>query len=115
MHCLSRAKSGEGGDIFSDAEDTPQDERGSSPAPDPLADDHRPAAAGMERPPRSSSKPSEGRAQPSTGGAERTDGADEERRLRLRQVRFAYTSKLPALAWCTAGQELLIGPASPLD
>ena len=77
--------SGEGGDIFSDAEATPRDERGSSPAPDPLADD-RPAAASAEQPLRSSPKPSDGRAQPNSGGAERTDGADEERRLRLRQV-----------------------------
>ena len=86
---MCRAKAEEPGDIFSDAEATPRDERGSSPPPDPLADDGATAAAdGGTGVPRHSPKLADGtRAQPGAGGAERTDGADEDRRLRLRQVK----------------------------
>jgi hypothetical protein len=86
-------KSPEVGDIFSDADDTPRDERAASPAPDPLVQHGQPsgstavagAAAGRPGSPRAA----DARAQPGTGGAERADGLDEERRQRLRQVAIA--------------------------
>ncbi len=88
---MRSAKAEEPGDIFSDAEATPRDERGASPPPDPLAEDRATAAAdGGSGGPRPSPKPADGgrAATSGAGGAERTDGADEERRLRLRQVKI---------------------------
>lgn len=106
---MCRAKAEEPGDIFSDAEATPRDEQGASPAPDPLADDRATAAAdGGTGVPRHSPKLADGtRAQAGAGGAERTDGADEERRLRLRQVKVP--SSCLARLLCMGCRAVMLG------